>query len=459
MVAICHNMDLGDSWEHADNPAVSREIFRARNSHCAQLPDLLDDALKRTMNWSSTGAILLALAVILGAFGAHGLRDRLDAYSMSVYEKAVFYHFIHGLGLLIVSLPAEDRHIFRVRHQLGLRAAAGGNRDLLRQPVRAGGQRQPHARAPSRPSAASLHRRLADARLVPHAPRVGTPACPLRLLPERQGSRRHRRRQRNRLRGRAPARRKRRLRLDLRSRSRESFPRREQIGAHASIADVTSRESLDAAFARSGAPDILIANAGIGEEQDFLDHTAETWERFSPSISPEHSIPCRRPRVMKRRRSGAIVLTASTNSYDGESRLTAYNASKAGLLGLSTAANELGPYQIRVNAVCPGLIRTRLTERHFSQPRNPPRLLPPHPARPRGDPEEVQTRCSSWPPASPHTSPERLSSSTVVKWPPSSAPGRKPQAHFQNARWSLKKRPLPPATTVIDLSTLRPSAV
>lgn len=55
------------------------------------------------MNWSMTGAILLALAVILGAFGAHGLRGRLDAYSMSVYEKAVFYHFIHALGLLVVS--------------------------------------------------------------------------------------------------------------------------------------------------------------------------------------------------------------------------------------------------------------------------------------------------------------------------------------------------------------------
>jgi uncharacterized membrane protein YgdD (TMEM256/DUF423 family) len=55
------------------------------------------------MNWSVAGAILLALAVMLGAFGAHGLRDRLDAYSMSVYEKAVFYHFIHALGLLIVS--------------------------------------------------------------------------------------------------------------------------------------------------------------------------------------------------------------------------------------------------------------------------------------------------------------------------------------------------------------------
>jgi uncharacterized membrane protein YgdD (TMEM256/DUF423 family) len=56
------------------------------------------------MNWSATGAILLALAVILGAFGAHGLRGRLDAYLMGVYEKAVFYHFIHALGLLMVSI-------------------------------------------------------------------------------------------------------------------------------------------------------------------------------------------------------------------------------------------------------------------------------------------------------------------------------------------------------------------
>jgi len=56
------------------------------------------------MNWTSVAAALLALAVMLGAFGAHGLRDRLDAYLMGVYEKAVFYHFIHALGLLIVSL-------------------------------------------------------------------------------------------------------------------------------------------------------------------------------------------------------------------------------------------------------------------------------------------------------------------------------------------------------------------
>ncbi len=56
------------------------------------------------MNWSAAGALALAIAVGLGAFGAHALRARLDAYLMSIWEKAVFYHFIHALGILIVSL-------------------------------------------------------------------------------------------------------------------------------------------------------------------------------------------------------------------------------------------------------------------------------------------------------------------------------------------------------------------
>ena len=54
--------------------------------------------------WSILGAAGLCLAVMLGAFGAHGLRGRLDAYSMGIYERAVFYHFIHAMGLLIAPL-------------------------------------------------------------------------------------------------------------------------------------------------------------------------------------------------------------------------------------------------------------------------------------------------------------------------------------------------------------------
>jgi uncharacterized membrane protein YgdD (TMEM256/DUF423 family) len=59
------------------------------------------------MPWSAIAAFLLALAVALGAFGAHGLKERLDAYSLGIWEKAVFYHFIHALGLLIVPLLAK----------------------------------------------------------------------------------------------------------------------------------------------------------------------------------------------------------------------------------------------------------------------------------------------------------------------------------------------------------------
>src|ERR1019366_10412778 len=56
------------------------------------------------MNWSAAGAIGLALAVIIGAFGAHALQGRLDAYSRGVYETGVTYHFFQALGMLIVSI-------------------------------------------------------------------------------------------------------------------------------------------------------------------------------------------------------------------------------------------------------------------------------------------------------------------------------------------------------------------
>lgn len=70
------------------------------------------------MNWTAVGSVFLALAVALGAFGAHGLKDRLSEYAMTVYEKAVFYHFLHALGLLIVGLLART----------GAVSGAGANR-------------------------------------------------------------------------------------------------------------------------------------------------------------------------------------------------------------------------------------------------------------------------------------------------------------------------------------------
>ena len=63
------------------------------------------------MNWASAGAFLLALGVALGAFGAHALRGRLDDYSLGVWEKAVFYHFVHALGILLIAVMARSSGI------------------------------------------------------------------------------------------------------------------------------------------------------------------------------------------------------------------------------------------------------------------------------------------------------------------------------------------------------------
>ena len=85
-----------------------------------------------------------------------------------------------------------------------------------------------------------------------------------------------------------------------------------------------------------------------------------------------------------------MLLKASTKSYDGEENLIAYNATKAGVLGIvHTAANELGPYGIRVNAVNPGLIRTRLTAEAFNTEAVIKEYFRAIPMGRGGEPEEV----------------------------------------------------------------------
>ncbi|MBQ02384.1 MAG: hypothetical protein CL477_17075 [Acidobacteria bacterium] len=57
--------------------------------------------------WFATGAVLCGLGVLLGAFGAHGLRDRVAADMLVVYETGVRYHLTHALGVLAVAWAAS----------------------------------------------------------------------------------------------------------------------------------------------------------------------------------------------------------------------------------------------------------------------------------------------------------------------------------------------------------------
>jgi NAD(P)-dependent dehydrogenase (short-subunit alcohol dehydrogenase family) len=140
------------------------------------------------------------------------------------------------------------------------------------------------------------------------------------------------------------------------------------MGGHGCAVEVTDPATLESAFARVDQLDVLIANAGTGQAADLLSTSKELWDQtLAVNLSGVfHTVQQGARKMKESGAGGSIVITASTNTFDGEEPYIAYNASKAGLLGIiHTAANELGPYGIRVNAVCPGLIRTRLTEGIF----------------------------------------------------------------------------------------------
>jgi len=155
--------------------------------------------------------------------------------------------------------------------------------------------------------------------------------------------------------------------------------------------DVTDAAAVERAIGELTSLDIVVANAGMVNEAPVEQFTIEDWNRIvAVNLTGVFVTVQAAARHMKPRRRGSIVLTASTNSFDGERWLTAYNATKHGVLGiLRTAANELGPYGIRINAVCPGFIRTRLTQSGFTDPafmREYTRHLP---LGRGGEPEEV----------------------------------------------------------------------
>lgn len=133
--------------------------------------------------------------------------------------------------------------------------------------------------------------------------------------------------------------------------------------------DVARRDQAqamtDEVIRRHGRIDVLCNIAGIAPPAPFLETTDEIWNA-TIDVNLKGVFFC--SQIVARAMvtggvRGNFVNMASTNGLVGEAGLVAYNASKFGVVGLTmTAAIELAPHGIRVNAVAPGMIRTKLSQ-------------------------------------------------------------------------------------------------
>lgn len=186
------------------------------------------------------------------------------------------------------------------------------------------------------------------------------------------------------------------------SNARRTLERVIATGAKAelAIADVANEDGAkslsEKALARFGRIDILVNNAADFTQKGVEDATLEDWKKvfgvnvFGTAMVAKHAIP-----AMKAQKGGSIVNIASMSGIIAQADFATYNSSKGAVLTLTRCmAKDLAPWNIRVNAICPGCVLTSASYREidrlgitFEEWRD--RVAPGHMLNRLGDPVEV----------------------------------------------------------------------
>jgi NAD(P)-dependent dehydrogenase (short-subunit alcohol dehydrogenase family) len=152
--------------------------------------------------------------------------------------------------------------------------------------------------------------------------------------------------------------------------------------ALAVTADIADEKEVAEAFAhiydRFGRVDILVNNAGVEIKRPFAEMSLDEWDR-TMAINARGTVICTRAVLpdMLKRNDGGIINIASGAGLRGLPGSTAYGASKAAVVALTFAlADEVRDQGIRVNVICPGLIKTDMLDKATLAEKGSTVLLP-----------------------------------------------------------------------------------
>jgi len=129
--------------------------------------------------------------------------------------------------------------------------------------------------------------------------------------------------------------------------------------------NVSSRESVANYITSAGEVDLLICNAGLTLDKPLIKMSEQDWTDVM-EVNLKGAFRCAREvsRGMMKRRAGHIIFISSFSALHPPSGQANYAAAKSALLGMmKSMAQELGPRNIRVNAILPGFLETKMTDR------------------------------------------------------------------------------------------------
>lgn len=143
---------------------------------------------------------------------------------------------------------------------------------------------------------------------------------------------------------------------------------RDCLAVKCDVSNVQEVEGMvEKTMQKLGRIDILVNNAGVSSMAAMVELKEKDWD-FNMDINAKGQFLCSRAvaKHMIKQRSGKIINNASLAAKRGARFLAHYSASKFAVLGLTyTMAIELAPYNITVNAVCPGIVETDMIRREW----------------------------------------------------------------------------------------------